>query len=85
MTRARLQQIVVPADDADDHTSLDPRDWTELRAQAHRMLDDMLDYVVNIRERPVWTPMPPAVRQHFRTDIAREPVPLEQVHREFMD
>lgn len=49
------------------------------------MLDDMLDYVANIRERPVWVPMPDAVRQHFRAGISREPTPLQDVHREFMD
>ncbi len=66
-------------------TSLDPQDWTQLRAQAHRMLDDMLDYLATIRERPVWTPMPEAVREHFHAPIARAPVPLEEVHREFLD
>jgi glutamate/tyrosine decarboxylase-like PLP-dependent enzyme len=65
--------------------SLDLGDWTALRAQAHRMLDDMLDYVAHVRERPVWTPMPQSVRDHFRADIGDEPTPLEEVHREFMD
>ena len=27
------------------NTSLDPDDWDELRAHAHRMLDDMIDYL----------------------------------------
>jgi aromatic-L-amino-acid decarboxylase len=85
MSGARLHATSLPVDEAPEHTSLDPQDWTQLRAQAHRMLDDMLDYVADIRERPVWTPMPPAVRQHFRAGIAREPVPLAEVHREFMD
>jgi len=49
------------------------------------MLDDMLDYVANIRERPVWVPMPDSVRQHFRSGISRRPAPLQDVHREFMD
>lgn len=26
-----------------DHDDLDPKDWPATRAQAHRMLDDMLD------------------------------------------
>jgi aromatic-L-amino-acid decarboxylase len=68
-----------------DESSLDPEDWTQLRAQAHRMLDDMLDYVADIRERPVWTPMPQEVRDHFRSPIPPGPVPLQEVHREFMD
>jgi glutamate/tyrosine decarboxylase-like PLP-dependent enzyme len=67
------------------NTSLDPEDWTQVRAQAHRMLDDMLDYVADIRSRPVWVPMPDAVRAHFRADIPRQPAPLQAVHREFLD
>ena len=84
MTKTCLQQVIAPADGT-DHISLDPQDWTELRAQAHHMLNDMLDYVADIRQRPVWTPMPPDVRQHFRADISRDPMPLAQVHREFME
>ena len=38
--------------------TLDPADWPAFRAQAHRMLDDMLDYTRDIRERPVWQPAP---------------------------
>jgi len=37
--------------------TLDPSDWLDFRTQAHRMLDDMLEYVENIRERPVWQPI----------------------------
>ena len=37
-----------------DRTDLDPEDWTAARAQAHRMLDDMLDHLQHIREGPVW-------------------------------
>jgi aromatic-L-amino-acid decarboxylase len=73
------------ADTPPDGRSLDPQDWTQLRAQAHRMLDDMLDYLANIRERPVWVPMPQEARDHFRAGIPRAPAPLEDVHREFMD
>jgi aromatic-L-amino-acid decarboxylase len=65
--------------------TLDPQDWTDVRAQAHRMLDDMLDYIGTIRERPVWAPMPDAVRQHFRAGISSQPASLQDVHREFMD
>ncbi len=31
--------------------TLDPQNWDEIRAQGHRMLDDMIDYVANIRDR----------------------------------
>jgi glutamate/tyrosine decarboxylase-like PLP-dependent enzyme len=65
--------------------SLDPVDWSELRAQGHRMLDDMLDYLQGIRERPVWQPVPDPVRGRFREPVPRDGAGLDQVHRTFMD
>src|ERR1035438_1367926 len=64
--------------------TLDPADWPAFRRQAHRMLDDILDYVENIRERPVWQPIPPDVRERFRGELPREPSDLAAVHEEFM-
>ena len=49
------------------------------------MLDDMLDYIAHIRERPVWQPMPDDVRQNFRAEMPHAPTPLAAVHREFME
>lgn len=34
--------------------SLDPEDWSALRAQGHRMLDDMIDHLAGLRNGPVW-------------------------------
>jgi len=34
--------------------TLDPEDWESMRALGHRMMDDMIDYMRTIRERPVW-------------------------------
>jgi glutamate/tyrosine decarboxylase-like PLP-dependent enzyme len=64
--------------------SLDPKDWTEFRAQAHRMLDDILGYIEEIRERPVWQPIPPDVRAHFQSPAPRLGEDLALVHAEFM-
>ena len=63
---------------------LDPADWPSARAQGHRMLDDILDYIENIRERPVWQPIPESVRGRFRAGIPAEPTDLAAVHDEFM-
>jgi aromatic-L-amino-acid/L-tryptophan decarboxylase len=65
--------------------TLDPQDWTELRALGHRMLDDMFDYVADIRERPVWQPIPDAVRAEFRSELPRAPSDLAEVYRDFTD
>ena len=43
--------------------TLDPSDWAELRGLGHRMLDDMMDYLSSVRERAVWRPVPPEIKQ----------------------
>jgi aromatic-L-amino-acid/L-tryptophan decarboxylase len=65
--------------------TLDPQNWDDIRAQGHRMLDDMIDYVANIRERPVWRPIPDEVRGRFRAELPRQPSELGDVYREFSD
>jgi glutamate/tyrosine decarboxylase-like PLP-dependent enzyme/glutathione synthase/RimK-type ligase-like ATP-grasp enzyme len=68
----------------DESRTLDPADWPGFRTQAHRMLDDILDYVENIRQRPVWQPIPAEVRSRFRGDLPEAPSDLAAVHSEFM-
>ena len=65
--------------------TLDPKAWDELRAQGHRMLDDMIDYIASVRERPVWQPIPDAVRAQFRDELPRAPSDLAEVYRDFSD
>jgi aromatic-L-amino-acid decarboxylase len=64
--------------------NLDPVDWPGARAQGHRMLDDIFDYIENIRERPVWQPIPDAERVRFRGNVPTGPGDLAAVHDEFM-
>jgi len=63
--------------------TLDPENWEELRAQGHRMLDDMLDYLEHVRERPVWRPIPDEVRARFRSGLPQESAELAAVYDEF--
>jgi len=65
--------------------TLDPQDWDELRAQGHRMLDDMIDYVATVRERPVWRPIPDEVRARFRAELPRQPSDLGEIYQEFSE
>jgi glutamate/tyrosine decarboxylase-like PLP-dependent enzyme len=64
--------------------TLDPSDWPGFRTQAHRMLDDILDYTEHIRERPVWQPIPQSARDTFRQPLPQKPTSLASVHRIFM-
>jgi aromatic-L-amino-acid decarboxylase len=64
--------------------TLDPSDWPGFRIQARRMLEDILDYLENIAERPVWQPIPDEVRSRFHSDLPEAPSDLAAVHEEFM-
>lgn len=65
--------------------TLDPQNWSDIRALGHRMLDDMLDYAENIRDRPVWQPIPDEVRARFRAELPRGSSDLADVYREFSE
>jgi aromatic-L-amino-acid/L-tryptophan decarboxylase len=65
--------------------TLDPQDWNEIRALGHRMLDDMIDHIATIRERPVWRPIPDEVRARFRAELPHQPSDLSEIYREFTD
>ncbi len=67
------------------NASLDPDDWDALRAQGHRMLDDMVDYLQTLRERPAWTPIPQEVRDRHHTPLPTGPMDLAEAHRLFLD
>jgi aromatic-L-amino-acid decarboxylase len=67
-----------------DRDTLDPSDWPDFRAQAHRMLDDILDYTEHIRERPVWQRIPRPVRDAFLGPLPQKPADLASIHNTFM-
>lgn len=64
--------------------SLDPENWDTFREQSHHMLDDMIDYLEHLRERPVWQPAPDELRARFREPMPSESTALETVHHRFM-
>ena len=70
---------------SDSSNTLDPQNWDDIRAQGHRMLDDMLDYAANIRDRPVWRPIPDEVRARFHEELPLKPAGLGEVYSEFTD
>ncbi len=48
------------------------------------MLDDMLDYLEHIRERPVWQPIPQPVRDLFHESLPAQATDLATVHASFL-
>jgi aromatic-L-amino-acid/L-tryptophan decarboxylase len=65
--------------------TLDPADWAPFRTQAHRMLDDALDYIEHIRDRPVWQPIPAEVRDRFHDPLPHSPSALDAIHSQFLN
>jgi aromatic-L-amino-acid decarboxylase len=63
---------------------LDPADWSALRQQGHRMLDDMFDHMEGLREQPVWRPIPAVTRAAFQEPLPRAAGDLTQLHGRFM-
>ena len=68
-----------------DSASLDPEDWSALRALGHRMLDDAFDDLAGLRGGPVWHKMPARVRTAWDAPLPREGADAETVYRRYRD
>src|SRR2546426_8998197 len=65
--------------------TLDPQDWDEVRRLGHRMVDDVLEYLRTVRERPAWQRPPETVRASLRGPVPRAPEGAERAYRDFLD
>ena len=64
--------------------TLDPDDWPSFRKQGHDMLDDMFDYLEQLREQPVWQGLSPAQRETFKQPLCNDSSDLAEAHTTFM-
>ena len=69
----------------DIEETLDPEDWEHSRALAHQMVDDAIDYLQTVRDRPVWQDMPVKVRDQLCKPLPDEPTDLSQVYQSLME
>jgi len=65
-----------------DHP-FDPENWDDMRALAHRMVDDAVDFLQHVADRPVWQPVPTDVKARLQAPAPRTPQPPEQVYESF--
>jgi glutamate/tyrosine decarboxylase-like PLP-dependent enzyme len=65
--------------------TLDPCDWESLRELSHRIVDDAIGYTRDVRDRPVWQPMPEDVRAVFDTQLPTKPTSMEEVYRKLAE
>jgi aromatic-L-amino-acid/L-tryptophan decarboxylase len=71
-----MQDIFIPEE------TLDPANWDETRALAHRMVDDAIDQLQGLRDRPLWQEMPAPVRANFASRAPQGAQPLAEVYSE---
>lgn len=71
--------------DSANPLGLDHNDWESLRSEAHRMLDDVLDHIGGLSERPLWQPIPAEVREAFDAPLPVKPTPLAEVYADVRD
>ncbi len=64
---------------------LDPRDWEAFRAAAHQALDDAVDFLRDVRERPAWREMPESAKERLREALPRAPSEFSDVYRTFVE
>ncbi|MEO9169785.1 MAG: pyridoxal-dependent decarboxylase [Candidatus Baltobacteraceae bacterium] len=63
---------------------LDPKDWAAFRNLSHAALDDALDYLERVRDRPVWQEMPDEIVKRLRGPLPQDPTPIGDVYDEFV-
>jgi aromatic-L-amino-acid decarboxylase len=64
--------------------TLDPKDWAAMRALGHRILDDMMDYLETLRDRPAWQHAPNHVKAHFEGPPPLAPQLPEEIYLEYV-
>jgi len=67
-----------------EEESLDPKDWESMRKLGHRILDDMMDYLETLRDRPAWQHAPVNVKAHFTGSPPVLPQTPEEIYQEYI-
>lgn len=65
--------------------TLDPDDWSDVRSLSHEMVDDAVEYLAGVRDRPAWKELPADVRAFFTSSVPTKAAPLGDVYREVVD
>lgn len=66
-----------------NNLTLDPQNWQAMRTLGHQMIDDMMDYLENIGEQPVWSSIPSSTKEYFMHPVPEEGTGIEKVYEEF--
>lgn len=67
----------------DQEENLDPKDWDQMKQLGYQMVDDMMEYLRTIGERPVWTEPCESSKTHMHKGLPQMAEPIEQIYDEF--
>ena len=75
----------MPNKNADEHLleTLDPDDWEAARTLGHKMVDDMIEQMRTVRERPAWQSVSSDSRRALLQELPLKGASLAQVYNEF--
>jgi len=63
--------------------TLDPDDWEEIRKLGHTMMDDVIDYLKNVRNQPVWKPVPAETKAFLNEAVPIAGMDAKDVYAQF--
>jgi len=62
---------------------LDPENWDDFRTLGHQLIDDMVEYLKNIGDKPAWQPIPNEVKAGLQKPIPLQPSNIFDIYSEF--
>lgn len=68
---------------AKDSEDYDLEDCDQMRSLGHRMVDDIIDDLLTLRDKPVWQPVPGHVRDYLSKPLPVEPIGPEAAYEDF--
>lgn len=80
-----VRRINYEAMSDDPEKTLDPKDWAAFRALGHRALDEMVDHLAGLRERPAWRPLDEAAQAPFKAPMPWGEGSIESAYRAFTE
>ncbi len=81
----RVTDAYGPPISDDQNPTLDPEDWDVFRAQGSEILNVILRYLENVRDRPVWQPVSDEAKRRLMAPPPHEPAELDDVWDEVQE
>ncbi len=63
--------------------TLDPENWEDLKVLGHKMVDDMMDYLATVRQRPPAKPVSAELVNKFMQPPPMDPQGIEKAYNDF--